>query len=301
VVGDVDGSVLAPSSPSDPPPKPLLGEPENRLRAAVAWTDVLSPYPMLVRAGYRRHSTYLTASLAGLFTNTVFGLLRVAVLLAVVAQAGTTAGYDAGAVAAFVWLGQGLLAVVLLWGDGELADRVRTGDVAIDLSRPWDLQLALLAGDVGRAGHAVVFRFAPQVVFGALVLPFRWPEHPVSTGLLFAASALLAVVISFALRFLLDLSAFWLLDARGVRAVYNSVGGVLAGLTVPLAFFPDAVLGLLYATPFPALMQTPIDVFTERDGLPALLAHQVLWAVALLALGRLVLARATRKLVVQGG
>ncbi|WP_252436553.1 ABC transporter permease [Pseudonocardia humida] len=262
---------------------------------------MLSPYPLLVRAGYRRRSVYLTASLAGLFTNTVFGLLRVAVLLAVVAQTGSTAGYDAGAVSAFVWLGQGLIAVVMLWGDGELSERVRSGDIAIDLSRPWDLQLALLAGDLGRAGHAVLFRLAPPVAFGALVLPFRWPTDPVPTILLFTASTVLAVVVSFALRFLLDLSTFWLLDSRGVRSVYNGLGGVLAGLTVPLAFFPDALRGLLYATPFPAILQTPIDVFTERDGLAALLAHQLLWAVALLALGRLVLARATRKLVVQGG
>ncbi|WP_308258032.1 ABC transporter permease [Pseudonocardia lacus] len=260
-----------------------------------------SPYPALVRAGYRRRSVYLTASLAGLFTNTVFGLLRVAVLLAVVAQTGSTAGYDAGGVSAFVWLGQGLIAVVMLWGDGELSDRVRSGDIAIDLSRPWDLQLALLAGDLGRAGHAVLFRLAPPVAFGALLLPFRWPDDPVPTLLLFTASTVLAVVVSFSLRFLLDLSSFWLLDSRGVRSVYNGLGGVLAGLTVPLAFFPDALRGLLYATPFPAILQTPIDVFTERDGLAELLAHQLLWAVALLALGRLVLARATRKLVVQGG
>jgi ABC-2 type transport system permease protein len=261
----------------------------------------LSPYPELARAGYRRRSVYLTASLAGLFTNTVFGLLRVAVLLAVIAQTGSTAGYDAGSVSAFVWLGQGLLAVVLLWGDGELSDRVRNGDIAVDLSRPWDLQLALLAEDLGRAGHAVLFRFLPPVLFGALVLPFRWPTDPVPTLLLFTASTALAVVTSFALRFLLDLSTFWLLDSRGVRAVYNGLGSVLAGLTVPLAFFPDGLRWLLYATPFPAVLQTPIDVFTERDGLTGLLVHQVLWAAATLALGRVVLARATRKLVVQGG
>lgn len=261
---------------------------------------MLSAYLLLVRAGFRRHSAYLAATLAGLFTNSVFGLLRVAVLLAVVAQNGRAAGYDAASSSTFVWLGQGLLAVVLMWGDGELADRVRTGDVAIDLSRPWDLQAALLAADVGRAGHAVLFRFVPPIAFGALLLPFRWPERW-TTFLVFAVSVGLAIVVSFGIRFLLDLAAFWLLDTRGVRGVYNAVGGTLAGLTVPLAFFPDAVRVGLYATPFPAMLQTPIDVFTERGPLPALLAHQLVWAVVLIALGRLVLARATRKLVVQGG
>jgi ABC-2 type transport system permease protein len=261
---------------------------------------VLAPYPQLMRAGFRRHSRYLAASLAGLFTNTVFGLLRVAVLLAVVGQSGSVAGYDAADTGTFVWLGQGLLAVVLLWPDRELALRVRSGDVAIDLARPWNLQLALLAQDVGRAGHAVLVRLAPPVAFGALVLPFRWPENPWSV-LLFGVSTLLAVMVSFGARFLLDLTAFWLLDNRGVASLYGATSGVLCGLTVPLAFFPDAVRAALYATPFPAMMQTPIDVFGERGATAALLAHQVLWLALLLAAGQLALTRASRKLVVQGG
>jgi ABC-2 type transport system permease protein len=270
------------------------------LRPAVAWTDVLRPYLLLVTAGFRRQSTYLTASLAGLFTNTVFGLLRVAVLLAVVGRTGSAAGYDAAAIGTFVWLGQGLLAVVLLWPDRELAQRVRTGDVAIDLTRPWNLQLALLAQDLGRSGHAALVRLVPPVALGALVLPFRWPDDPWSVAL-FAVSAALAVVISFAVRFLLDLASFWLLDSRGVAGVYMSLSGLLCGLTVPLSFFPDALRTALYATPFPGLLQTPIDVFSERGSAAALLAHQVLWAALLLTAGQLVLARATRKLVVQGG
>jgi ABC-2 type transport system permease protein len=260
---------------------------------------VLRPYLRLVGAGFRRHSTYLAASLAGLFTNTVFGLLRVAVLLAVVGTTGA-AGYDAAATGTFVWLGQGLLAVVLLWPDRELAQRVRSGDIAVDLARPWNLQAALLAQDLGRAGHAVLVRLAPPVAFGALVLPFRWPESPWSL-LFFAVSTALAVVISFAVRFVLDLSTFWLLDSRGVATVYAALTGLLCGLTVPLAFFPDALRTALYATPFPGMLQTPIDLFSERGSPLALLAHQLLWAGLLVAAGQLVLARATRKLVVQGG
>lgn len=198
---------------------------------------MLAPYLRLVRAGYRRHSTYLAATLAGLFANTVFGLLRVSVLLAVVAETGRAAGYDAAATSTYVWLGQGLLALVLLWGNGELGARVRSGDVAIDLARPWNLQAAYVATDLGRAGHATLWRFLPPVVLGALLLPFRWPGS-FTTVPVFALSVLLAVVVSAAARFLLDLCAFWLLDGRGVRGLYGAVGGTLAGLTVPLAYFP---------------------------------------------------------------
>jgi len=270
------------------------------LRGAVALLDVLAAYFRLVRAGFDRHASYRLASLAGLFTNTVFGLLRVAVLLAVLGPTGTMAGYDAAATATYVWLGQGLLAVVLLWDDGELAQRVRTGDIALDLARPWDLQAALLATDLGRAGHAVLVRLIPPVLFGALLFPFRWPHAP-ATWLAFTGSLLLAVVLCGQIRFLLGLTAFWLLDNRGVRSLWASTSGVLCGLVVPLGYFPDWARATLGVLPFPGIMQTPIDVFSERGDLAALLAHQLIWVLVLLLAGRLVLSRATHRLVVQGG
>jgi ABC-2 type transport system permease protein len=260
---------------------------------------VLAAHLRLVRAGFDRHARYRAASLAGLFTNTVFGLLRAAVLLAVVA-AGPVAGYDAADLVVFVFLGQGLIAVVDIWVVGELAARVRTGEIAVDLARPWDLQAALLVTDVGRAGHAALVRLLPPLAVGALLFPFRWPSSPV-TPLLFALSALLAVVVCHQIRFLLDLTAFWLLDVRGVRAVWATVGPLLCGLVVPLAFLPDPARAVLALTPFPAVLQTPIDVFAERGPVLPLLAHQVAWAVLLVAAGRLVLRRGTRRLVVQGG
>jgi ABC-2 type transport system permease protein len=277
-----------------------VSAPKNGLRRAVTSIYVLAPYPQLMVAGYRRYASYRQATLAGLATNVVFGLLRAAVLAAVVTQRGTVAGYDLPASITYVWLGQGLITVVMLWGDQELARRVRTGDVVIDLGRPWDLQAAMLATDLGRAGHAVALRLLPPAAFGALLFPFRWPERP-ATWVLFAASVGLAVVVSFGIRFLLNASAFWLLDVRGVIAVWGVVGGVLSGLVLPLAWFPAWAQAVLRWTPFPALFQSPIDVFTERGDAVGVLATQLVWAVLLLLAGRTVLARGAGRLVVQGG
>lgn len=261
---------------------------------------MLAPYPQLVIAGFRRYATYRQAALAGLTTNVVFGLLRAAVLVAVLAERPVVGGYDVATAVTFVWLGQGLLTVVDLWSDRELSTRVRTGDVVIDLGRPWDLQAAMLATDLGRAGFAVLARFVPPMVFGALFFPIRWPEQPV-TWVLFAASVVLAVVVSFGVRFLLNASAFWLLDARGVIAVWGVVGGVLSGMVIPLSWFPPAAQAALAWTPAPSLFQIPIDVFTERGDPLGALGAQAGWAVLLLALGRVALRRGSARLVVQGG
>lgn len=270
------------------------------MRAGLASILVLAPYLRLVRAGYLRYAAYRQAMLAGLVTNVVFGLLRAAVLVAVIAQRGPVAGYDVATAVTYVWLGQGLLSTVALWSERELSNRIRTGDVVVDLGRPWDLAAALLAGDLGRAANAVLVRLLPPMVVGMVSFPFRWPAHA-ATWALFVLVTALAVVTSFGIRFLLNLSAFWLLDARGVLAVWGTAGGLLTGLVLPIAWFPAWAQAVLAWTPFPVLFQVPIDVFTERGDPLAHVARAAFWAVALFALGRIVLARGARRLVVQGG
>ncbi|MGH4008410.1 MAG: hypothetical protein ACRDTH_09715, partial [Pseudonocardiaceae bacterium] len=44
-------------------------------RSRLTWSGVLACYLRLIRAGFRRYSTYWQAVLAGLATNVVFGFL----------------------------------------------------------------------------------------------------------------------------------------------------------------------------------------------------------------------------------
>ena len=268
-------------------------------------TDVralIGCYLRIALAGFHRYATYRQATVAGAATNIVFGLIRVGILAAVyTAQGGgSVGGYDLTTTVTYVWLGQGLLSIVEFWGGTELTNRIRTGAVVVDLSRPWNPQAALLAEDTGRAGFAALARLVPPVLFGMVVFPFRWPDNP-WVPVLFLVSALLAMVVSFGARFLLSLTAFWLLDSRGVLGVYQVVSSTLAGLEIPLGYFPGWARTALWFTPFPAMLQSPIDVFVQHGSAVALLVHQVVWAVLLLSLGQLLLRSAVRKVVVQGG
>jgi ABC-2 type transport system permease protein len=263
-------------------------------------------FAAITGSGFRRYATYREATVAGAITNTVFGFLRCYVLLAVASGAGSgvAAGYDRAQLATFVWVGQGLLAVVLLWGWSDLADRIRTGEVAADLLRPVHPVGNYLAADLGRAAYAVLTRFVPPVLTGPLFfdvyLPARWPTVP-----LFVIAAALAVVISFGCRYLVNATAFWLHDVRGPMILWTLASGILAGLYFPLRFLPDWIsVPLWVCTPFPSLLQTPLDVLVERDAWPlqtGLVALQAVWAGLILTVCTAVQRRAERRLVVQGG
>jgi ABC-2 type transport system permease protein len=262
-------------------------------------------YLALAAAGFKRYASYREAMVAAVVTNTVFGFLRFAVMLAVLdAGARSVVGYSEPQLATFVWAGQGLIGVVLLWAPLDLAERIRSGDVVTDLLRPIDPVWQMLAADLGRAGYAAVTRFVGPVAAGALVFQLYAPRRPV-TYALFACSALMATVVCFGCRYLVNAAAYWLLDARGPNTFWTLTSGFLGGLYFPVWFFPDALAAaLIVLTPFPSVIQIPLDVLVERGspGLQlALLGVQAGWVVAILALCHWVQARGERKLVIQGG
>lgn len=156
--------------------------------------------------------------------------------------------------------------------------------MAADLLRPVPPLVSYLAADLGRAGHAMIFRFLPPLAVGVLFFdlyaPSRWFAVPLS-----ALSIVLAVVASLGLRFLVNATAYWLHDARGPITLWTLSAGVLAGLYFPLRFLPDWLAVTLWVgTPFPGLLQTPLDVLVERDPAPVqvgLVGVQAVWAAAL--------------------
>jgi len=259
----------------------------------------------LARRGYRRYAAYPGATYAGLFTNVFFGFLIAYILLAVYDERTDIGGYDVRDAIAYVWISQGLLTVVGIFGASwwELARRVQTGDVASDLQRPVDVQRAERAQDLGRAGYQVVWRAVPQFFLGVLFFELTIPTDP-GRWLLFAVSVVLAVLVSFGIRFLVNLAAFWLLDYRGPVLLAIAINLVLSGAIIPLAFFPGVLDTIVHLTPFASMLMAPIDIYVDEPlggSSAVVLALQLAWAVALYAVGRLVLAAGTRKLVVQGG
>ena len=256
----------------------------------------------LARREFRRYATYRAATAAGLFTNTIFGFLRGAVLIAALraSSQGSIGGYNLSEALSYTWLTQSLLMVVAVWGWNDIALRVLNGDIATDLARPVDFQVWWLARDLGRAWYQVLARgivpFATGLVLFKLALPGsaqRW--------LAFACSIVLAVVVSFGLRFVMNLLVFWTMDWRGLSSTHNALMSVFSGMVLPVAFFPHWMAVSFRSLPWYQALQAPIDVFLGKGSALQVLAVQLAWAIAMLSTGRVMLVVAQRRLVVQGG
>jgi ABC-2 type transport system permease protein len=262
-------------------------------------------YWELLLIGFRRTAAYRAAALSGAITNTFFGFLRAAVFVALYEGSGRAdvGGYTPADALLFTFATQGMAALVELWAWWKIAETVQSGQVASDLSRPIDYQLGWLAQDYGRAVFQFFGRTLPPFLIGMAAFGVTPPLDPVG-WVAVVPSLALAVAVSFGWRFCLNLTAFWLVDHRGVASLANLAVLLLSGFLIPLAMFPDALRDATYLLPFASMVAIPLDVFLGKlngTDLLAALALQAFWVVAMLLLGRAMLAAALRKLVVQGG
>jgi ABC-2 type transport system permease protein len=260
-------------------------------------------YYEVARRAFQRQLAYRTANLAGLFTNAVFGYLRAAIFVAFYEAQTDVLGYDLPTALSYSWTTQATLMIIALWGWYDVEETIRTGDVVSDLSKPFSYLGYWLARDLGRAAYFLVVRCGPLLVVAELVSAIRLPDFPIG-WLLWLVSLTLATVVSFAVRFLINATAFWTSDARGIGTISMGVITLLSGFLVPLQWLPSPWGQVSLALPFAGMVQTPADVFVGKlvgIDLVGALGLQVFWTLTLLAACQLVVVLATRRVVAQGG
>jgi ABC-2 type transport system permease protein len=261
-------------------------------------------YLELAKKSFQRQVAYRTATLAGLMTNMFFGVLRASILIAAYnAQTSAVRDYSVQDAITYTGLTQAFIGAVALWGWFDMVKSIKSGEVASDLSRPYDYYNFWLAQDLGRS----LFQLFTRGLLGMLVfIVFFGASVPSSLAqwTLLAISTLLALLLSFSWRFLASAMAFWTTDAVGWIRI-ASLGILLpTGFMIPLAFMPVWLQTLCYLTPFPGMINTPVDIYLGRatgSGALILIGLQVGWFIALMLLGRLAAYAGRRKLTIQGG
>ncbi|CUU55985.1 ABC-2 type transport system permease protein [Parafrankia irregularis] len=299
-------AAAAAAAPAESPlPTRLVGSlasPGSSGRLGSAWESARM-WGAISSASARRLVSYRAAILASIVSNIVLTVLRGHLALAVWTHRPGLAGYDSTAAVTFTVLGQSLVTTFAVFGGMiDIPWRVRNGSIEVDLVRPLGFQRWYLGLEVGRAAVYLASRALPAAIVGVLLFDLRLPRTA-GAAAAFAVSLGLALLVSFGLRYLVALSAFWMTDFRGVQAVSALVMMFFSGAVLPLVLFPGALGTIAGLLPFGAVIQTPMDLYlgTADDGPVRALAFQAAWALVLLLAGQALTSRAIRRLVVQNG
>jgi len=271
----------------------------------------LRPYRAIVSARFRMLLQYRAAAIAGVWTQIFFGLVLIMIYEAFYRSSSAAAQpMTLAQLASYVWLGQGLLAMLPWNADAEIRAMVRSGAVAYELCRPLDLYALWFARALALRTAPTVLRAVPLAVFASVVLPLigldAWrlaPPAP-AAGLAFAATLAGALALSCAITTLINISLLWTISGDGIVMIVTTAVAFFSGMTIPLPLFPEWAQPALAWSPFAGVVDLPFRVYSgdlPLDAVPLVLARQLGWALVLIAMGRALFARGMRRLVVQGG
>jgi ABC-2 type transport system permease protein len=275
-------------------------------------TAALVPYTAVVGARFRVLLQYRAAAIAGVFTQLVFGMVLVMVYEAFYLSSTADVQPMAFAqVASYVWIGQALLAMLPWNVERDLQAMVRSGAVAYELCRPIDLYGMWYARAVAFRTAPTILRALPMVVLATVGLPLvglgEWrlaPPPSLAAGVGFAIALVGGLALACALTTLINIVVLWTIQNDGVIILFTAAVSLLSGLLVPLPLLPDWAQPVLRWLPFAGVMDLPARIYNGHIA-PAeiglVLARQVGWTLALVALGRWLLDRGMRRVVVQGG
>ncbi|MCC7147337.1 MAG: ABC-2 family transporter protein [Phycisphaeraceae bacterium] len=269
----------------------------------------MTAYGAILGARIRMLLQYRAAALAGMATQVFWGIIRVMVFTAFYAslRPGVEAPMTLRQTVTYIWLGQALLGLLPMRIDGEGAGMIRSGTVAYELTRPWDVYWAWCMRAASLRIAPTMLRCLPIVVFAVALLPASMrlgpPASPAAAGL-FALSVLLAVALTSVITALLTITMLWTISGEGLMLLLSGLAWVLSGIVIPLPLLPDAARHVIEWLPFAGTLDLPFRIYIGQVGpgeAAGVLLRQVGWTLALVMLGRWMLASGLRRLVVQGG
>ena len=97
---------------------------------------------------------------------------------------------------------------------------------------------------------------------------------------------------------------FKTLSARGTVSICNTVCGVLGGLYIPLVFMPQSIQNVLNYLPFRFVLDLPARIYIGN--IQPMQAIQFIglafaWLVIIIIIGKILISKAGKNAVIQGG
>jgi ABC-2 type transport system permease protein len=250
---------------------------------------------------------YRAAAWAGMATQFAWGGMTILLFRAFYQSSQNALPMTMSELSSYIWLQQAFLALYMVWYfDNDIFGSIMSGNIAYELCRPIDIYAMWFTKNMAVRISRAVLRCLPILVFAAfLPAPYNisLPISP-AAGLLFIISMILGLLVVVAFSMIIYVSAFYTISPIGIRILATSVLEFFTGAIIPLPFFPQSLQTLMYLLPFASMQSTPFMIYNgyiSGERIASAISLQIVWLIILLALGKTLMVRALRKVVVQGG
>jgi len=277
------------------------------LSPAPGLSATANAYLALFRARMRMLLQYRTAAIAGLGTQLFWGLIKIMIMEAFYrnATASSAAPMPLSQVITYTWLGQALFAMLPYSAnpDPEVREMIRSGAVAYEFARPLDLYNLWYVRSLASRLAPTLLRVGPQIFCALLFFGMQPPASLAAFGAWLVATACALLLVS-AFSTLITVTLLWTVSGDGIARLAPSLVFICSGMVIPLPLYPAWAQPILNFLPFRGMADAPFRLFLGNlppSAAPGIVAQQLIWTALFVVAGRQLLARGTRRLIVQGG
>lgn len=250
---------------------------------------------------------YRTAAYAGIVTQLAWGFMYIMLYHSFYRSNPGASSMSMSELSSYIWLQQSFLALFMTWFlDNDILESISSGDVAYEVCRPLNIYNMWFVKNCAIRVSKAVLRCFPILIIAALMPESYRFYGPVSTYsfMIFLISVVLGTMLVVAYCMLIYIFTFYTVSSVGVRMTMVMIADFFAGGLVPLPLLPDYLTKYIYLSPFAGMQNAPFRIYTGgiqgNEAIKTILL-QLFWAAVLIIFGKLIMSKAMKKVIVQGG
>lgn len=265
----------------------------------------MKSYFGIFKMNFKGELQYRAKALSGATTQIFWGLMYIYLYTAFMGGK-IIEGFSIQQMVSYVWLGQAFLAIRFLDLPKNCAKEIENGNVCYKFVRPINLYNQWFAEHLGYKLSATILRCIPLIIVASimpsnlrLMLPASFLHF-----VLFLIAIIIGALLTSSISMIIVFLTFKTLSARGTTAICNTVCGVLGGLYIPLVFMPQSIQNVLNYLPFRFITDFPLRIYIGNikpsDSI-MFFVISIAWLIAIIIIGKLLISKAGKNAVIQGG
>ena len=265
----------------------------------------MSSYFGIFKMNFKGELQYRTKAISGVVTQVFWGLMYIYLYTAFMGGK-VIEGFSISQMITYVWLGQAFLVIRFLDLPKNCAKEIENGNICYKFTRPINLYNQWFAEHLGYKVSATILRSIPLLLFASIMpksIRIMLPPSFVAFILFFVA-LIIGTLLTSAISMIIVYLTFKTLSSKGTVSICNTVCGILGGLYIPLVFMPQGVQNVLNYLPFRFVLDLPARIYIGNIPTSQALMFigiALAWLVVIIAIGKLLITKAGKTAIIQGG
>ena len=264
----------------------------------------ISSYYGLFKMQFKGELQYRGKAISGIFTQFFWGIMYIYLYTSF--MKGGIEGFSISQMATYIWLGQAFFALRRIDSQPKVNMEIANGDVCYRFVRPLNVYNQWYTELAGQKVASTLLRCFPIIIISVLLPANMRLSMPVNIWafLLFLVALVIGMFLAITVTMFAYNFTFATMCSKGASGLVNVIVGLFNGGIIPIPLMPSSMQTLVKWLPFGCISDLPFRIYCGNINLKEgaiRICLGVIWFAVLVFIGKLILKKQLKNVVVQGG